>query len=549
MKKTIAFCVFNIIYFWSWGQSFVDARYNRAGISVLVDKKNEVFFTSFMLTDLGDKFYFNKTNKSFIEFPLNSDAIQNSLTSNGIVSNSLDNLRNLSSILERARYSLSDDKVNILKSTSRGIEGYKDEKWLKNIIENNYILVLSFRNIQTEEEIYNKKDIANTAISVLGGSTGEFSKRSREGYFATVDCFLFKIEMGEADYATFWNNWQNLKEHQNYRYKVILVSQSSCRVDSALPKGESDDLKKSLLKLGALQVLDHLGNIYLPIASKVGIENTAPIRAKVGRKEGVDTDQLFFIYEYRQQKNKSITTRRTGVIRARKVADNRYVATGNSSMSKFYKVNWGRYKTGMFIVQKNDKGIGVSIGMGSMPDENFYTRFSYSLTKSLKIASISQLRLYGEIGFTPQFIDESPVFEDYANINGKKFLDANNMNSIYYGVGLEKDFFVFGGFQISPFIGLTNEKAWYKNKALINEMLGKYELPKKYGDVLYAKGGVRIQINITYNLKIAPMIGFSTRTFSTSKGMGFVEKFKDYPNKIVINSNFTFSGLELKYEF
>jgi hypothetical protein len=236
-------------------------------------------------------------------------------------------------------------------------------------------------------------------------------------------------------------------------------------------------------------------------------------------------------------------------VRAKIVADNRFIASGNSGTTEFYKVNWGKYKEGMFLVQKKDKGFAVSVGAGNEPNKNLYTRISYSLTKSLNISSISQLRLYGEFGFFPKFIDENNAFQDYAVLNGEKFFDANQMHSIYYGVGFEKEFYFIGGVQIVPFVSLINERATYSNQSLVKEMLGKYELPKKYGEVLYFKGGVRMPLNILYNLKIVPMISFSTRTFKSSKGLGFTEKFKDYPNKIVISNGSIFTGLELKYEF
>lgn len=535
--------------FFGISQDFIDARYNRAGITLLVDNKNEAFFSGIKVDNLDDKYYYNSISDGYISFDQNSDGILTKLYQRSISSKALNNLRNLSSLLERAKYSLSDDKVNLLKSTSRGLEGVKDEKWLKDIVKNNYVLVVSFRNIQNVDNLYAKKDVANAAIGILGGSNGEYSKRSREGYLANVDCFLFKIELDDVDYAAFWNNWNNEDAHRSHNYKMMLVSQSSCRVDCTLPTGSNSNFQSTLLKYGSIQALEHLGNTYFPIASKVGIEQPSPIRAKIGKKEGVFTDQLFFTYEYRNNRRGNITTKKTGVVRAKIVADNRFIASGNSGTTEFYKANWGRYKEGMFLVQKKDKGFAISVGAGNEPDRNLYSRISYSLTKSLNISTISQLRLYGEFGYFPKFVDENMAFQDYSIVNGEKFLDANQMHSIYYGVGFEKEFYFIGGIQVVPFLSLINERAKYSNKSLIKEMLGKYELPKKYGEVLYFKGGIRVPINILYNLKIVPMISLSTRTFKSSKGLGFTEKFKDYPNKIVISNGSIFTGLELKYEF
>ena len=550
MKNIFSLFAIVLIPILVFGQKSIDARFNRSGVSVVVDDKNESFFGNVELEDLGNKYYFNKIDRPYLKGEINQNAIQLFLNENHIASKSLESIRSLANLLERAKYNLTDDKINLLKSSALGIEGYKSEKWLIDIIKNNYIIVLSYRNIRTQDDLNDKKDAVNAVIGLLGGSSGDNSKRYSEGYIANIDCFLFKIEMGDVDYAAFTDaNWLNSSLHQKYKYNIALVAQSSCKVDCTVPISKNMDTKKSLLELGVLQALEHLGSIYSPIASKVGIEQTLPIKAKIGEKEGVYVDQLFFTYEYRQKRNGEIITRKTGVIRAKKIVNNRNYASGNSDMSSFYRAHWGRYKKGMFLVQKKDKGTNISLGIGNLPVRNYYGKVSHNILRKYDIGFASQFRLFGELGYIPLFKDENKAFMDYANNNDIKFLEASEMHSIYLGIGFEKDIFIFGGIQISPFINLGDEWAWYKNKDLIKEMLGKYELPKKYGNVLYAKGGVRFPINLLYNLKIVPMIGYSTRSFKTSKGLGFTEKFKDYPNRIVINNNSIFSGLEIKFEF
>lgn len=550
MKNIIFLFAIVLIPILVLGQKSIDARFNRAGVSVVVDEKNESFFGNLELEDLGNKYYFNKIDKPYLNGEINLNSIQFFLNENHIASKSLESIRSMDNLLERAKYNLTDDKVNLLKSSALGIEGYKSEKWLVDIIKNNYILVLSYRNIRTQDALDDKKDAVNSVIGLLGGSSGDNSKRYSEGYIANVDCFLFKIEMADVDYAAFTRvNWLSPNSHQKYKYNLLLVAQSSCKVDCTVPISKNMDLKKSLLELGALQALEHLGNIYSPIASKVGIEQTLPIKAKLGEKEGLFIDQLFFTYEYRQKRNGEVFTRKTGVVRAKKIVDNTQYATGNSDMSTFYRAHWGRYKTGMFLVQKRDKGTNMSLGIGNLPVRNYYGKISYNLGRKYDIAFASQFRIFGEFGYIPLFRDENKAFKDYANSNDIKFLDAAELHSIFLGIGFEKDIFILGGIQISPFISVVNEWAQYSNKDLIKEMLGKYELPKKYGNALYVKGGVRFPINLLYNLKIVPMVGYSTRNFKASKGLGFTEKFKNYPNRIIINNNPVFSGVEIKFEF
>lgn len=380
MKKIIFFFAIILIPILVLGQKSIDARFNRSGVSVVVDEKNESFFGKVELEDLGNKYYFNKIDKTYLKGEMNLNTIQFFLNENHIASKSLESIRSLANLLERAKYNLTDDKINLLKSSALGIEGYKSEKWLIDIIKNNYIIVLSYRNIRTQDDLDDKKDAVNAVIGLLGGSSGDNSKRYSEGYIAIIDCFLFKIEMGEVDYAVFTDeNWLNPNLHQKYKYNIALVAQSSCKVDCTVPISKNLDLKKSLLELGVLQALEHLGNIYSPIASKVGIEQTLPIKAKIGEKEGVYVDQLFFTYEYRQKRNGEIITRKTGVVRAKKVVDNRNYASGNSDVSSFYRAHWGRYKKGMFLVQKRDKGTNISLGIGHLPVKNYYGKVSHNI--------------------------------------------------------------------------------------------------------------------------------------------------------------------------
>ena len=55
------------------------------------------------------------------------------------------------------------------------------------------------------------------------------------------------------------------------------------------------------------------------------VSEVHPISAKIGKKEGLKFDQRYFVFENRQRNNGNIDSKRMGVVKSRKVADNRKV--------------------------------------------------------------------------------------------------------------------------------------------------------------------------------------------------------------------------------
>ena len=53
-------------------------------------------------------------------------------------------------------------------------------------------------------------------------------------------------------------------------------------------------------------------------------------------------------------------------MRVKSVGNNDGVSTGESERSVLYKIGYGSAKEGMLVQQKEDTGIGVSVGYGSM---------------------------------------------------------------------------------------------------------------------------------------------------------------------------------------
>ncbi len=105
-----------------------------------------------------------------------------------------------------------------------------------------------------------------------------------------------------------------------------------------------------------------LGKKIADFEVKTIVEKTDPVKAKIGKKEGLKIDDKFDVMEMVQKDGKEISNR-LGVVRVKQVKDNRGLATGNTdekNMSIFYNIKGGGYDKGMTLVKNPDLGIGVS---------------------------------------------------------------------------------------------------------------------------------------------------------------------------------------------
>jgi len=525
---------------------FIDVRYNRPGISVLLLNDCKSFFSNEnYATSIypPDQFYLNKTTSEWIvPTSISVQGIEMALQEKKIPALSMSNLCTLNELSNRVKYNLTDVEVQQLKAANRGIETVKDEPWLIKIIENNYILVLNYKNIKTQEQVDNTKDAAYIALGALTG-TDQSHERLKEGYYAQAEAFLYKIELNNVDITTFWENWNDLKKQKTQNYNIRLVASKVCSVNGTQFKGDGGDLKTLLLNASIYQSLNQLGEIYNTVLPKTGIISIHPIKAVIGKKEGIETEQPFSVYENRINSSNEIYTKRVGYIKVTKVLDNRVNSNGNTTSSQFYKAGWGSVKPGMFILPESFSGFDVSICYGFKTLTNYSLRVGFNVSKQFNLSSIPNLKLYADLGYQPEIVDNNQLFKD------NNYLNANKLWSYYYGVGLEKDIYIFGGFQLTPFVALINESARYKNTSDVKAILGNDELPNNYGSLIYLVGGGRFSINITNHLKAVYSYSLSTRDFKTTKGIGSGSKYSNYPDEIVSDNFAITTNLGLKYEF
>jgi hypothetical protein len=183
-----------------------------------------------------------------------------------------------------------------------------------------------------------------------------------------------------------------------------------------------------------------------------GLISSKPIGATIGSKEGLYVDQRFFVFENVQNWNKQVVQRRRAVIRAKTVVNNEKVTEGKSNPSIFYQVGGGKIDHfGMYMVQKNDKGIAFTItsmkgNMGGLNGTLEYN-LSRSFSKTMKLKTIPT-----GVNF---FIDLAVNNGNYSDVEIPGYFSSRNDDFSFFRVsgGFSKDYYFLKNFHISPRIG------------------------------------------------------------------------------------------------
>ncbi len=285
-------------------------------------------------------------------------------------------------ILERGRYSATDADYLVNSATKRGETALMDKGY--NLIKQSYIIVLDFKEIQTLEEANASKD--NKSV----------------GYMSKVNAYLFKIKYDENVEKTIWEEcWiyeddtPEQKQEKIWRYNRLNVdiehimtvtkpfNASSSRKREIITNMRQvmEELMQSMAQYGLNEAIYKIETKVEDLKVKTPVYEIKPIRAKIGRKEGVSCDQRYFVYEYLfNEKKNVITPKRRGVVRATQhIVDNRVIATGEMGTTRFYQTAGRKIETGYLLKQENDLGIEIHGGAELGQVGGIYSRVDFRL--------------------------------------------------------------------------------------------------------------------------------------------------------------------------
>jgi opacity protein-like surface antigen len=410
----------------------VSRAYNRNSISFIIishpnDQYNDWTLNSFKQNDIGGKYNLNPLSNNTYEAPFSRDGNESTETKAAIIEKYLnenkyakeiiehwfnrqpDGSMDMSTVFMRGRYNASEGDYKIAMMTKRGESILYDEG--SELINKSYIVVFDVRNI-------NKTMYESTA------------KLAWEG---TADAYLFKVEFDENAEEQVYKSWfesndklteaekkAKQKEFDQINFSVkqvfticpfIKQNTSSMMLNTFLDsyyQGNTNYQKPSYVGTGEAEYSEFISDMYQQSMDaiesirpdfkvKTTIVSDWPIRAKIGKKEGLRRKQNYGVYEARLDTiNNEVYAQEIATIMTTQIGKNQFNANSKNmsekrSMTKFAMLSEkGNIEPGMFIEAQpglsnlslyHDIIVGPDIVMSSLfglRSLNFMTTSSFS---------------------------------------------------------------------------------------------------------------------------------------------------------------------------
>ena len=385
----------------------VSDDYDRSGLTVIVVSRGDMYdensldFVNTLVIDnkfdanpIGTRSLFLKKDRTQ---PLTAAEADSLIRNSGVSKEILGYIYNrkedgsMDDALIRYRGHYNADDQDVINAAAAKV-GEQHLAWGEDLVNSSYILLLDFFNIRRP----------------VDEKTGEVS----DSYVLDANAFVYKIDCGSDKlnefYVTSWASATDTPERKaaareafdSFRLDVVPVAsaKASSTSTSGLAEGPDAyiDVLAGLLSKSLDQEEDKEGQVKEKTSAPVPEENTVvkaqkyafadamfkleklipgwqvgvavisvkPIKAKVGRKEGLSNGSRFRAYSYEEDRNGNLLSRKRGYIRAAAVADNRQFATGRTDPSTFYQISGVRnIEEGWILKEKKDLKVGVSANM------------------------------------------------------------------------------------------------------------------------------------------------------------------------------------------
>lgn len=385
----------------------VSDDYDRSGLTVIVVSRGDMYdensldFVNTLVIDnkfdanpIGTRSLFLKKDRTQ---PLTAAEADSLIRNSGVSKEILGYIYNrkedgsMDDGLIRYRGHYNADDQDVINAAAAKV-GEQHLAWGEGLVNSSYILLLDFFNIRRP----------------VDEKTGEVS----DSYILDANAFVYKIDCGSDKlnefYVTSWASATDTPERKaaareafdSFRLDVVPVaSVKASSTSTSNLAGGSDayvDVLAGLLSKSLDQEEDKEGQVKEKTSAPVPEENTVvkaqknafadamfklekmipgwqvgvavisvkPIKAKVGRKEGLSNGSRFRAYSYEEDRDGNLLSRKRGYLRAAEVSDNRQFATGRTEPSTFYQISGVRnIEEGWILKEKKDIKLGVSANM------------------------------------------------------------------------------------------------------------------------------------------------------------------------------------------
>lgn len=412
-------------------------------------------------------------------------------------------------IKERGIYNATDAEVIKAKAGKRGTTALQDAG--ENLLNKSYVVVFDFVNVETWDEFYDRQDAKLYQLAVATNSKPKKYPRVKYGFKGELFAYLYRVNWNDSLSAIFYQNaWDNPAYFNSMKFGLTRVSETYVpRIEGSQLRIEAprsnEDLIVALMQQGAEKSLVNFARDYHHFRVKTPLYSVKPLKAKIGRKEDLAIDQRYFVYESTLNSKGEKIAKRMGVVRAtKKITDNRSVSTGSTAPSTFYQEAGKKLYPGMLMEQMYDRGLGITVGFGQRSLPGVMARVEYNMAKIFNI-SMFKLYLEGQIGS--------------ASVRFGQSTTSTLLTSYQVSIGVSKTYTILRNIHLEPHVGIQfdSTRANGFSTAVTDSLRSKNINTGVTNFGLYV--GVRMPINIFYNLQLVPAISFSTIRFSSNNSL------------------------------
>jgi hypothetical protein len=391
---------------------------------------------------------------------------------------------NVDRLKERGLFNANDNDYMVASASKRGESSLMDMGL--QLVNQSYVLVFDYYGIKSMAQVYQKSETPE-------------EKRVMNGFQSELQTFLLKLDFNDSVAAVFFQKYwttpddpkreAKAAEFEKAEFPFIFKKRQYTTATATqynpgqilAPKVQKTDeqLMDDMVKMSLESILTSVENQDQNFRVKAMVSDVKPIRAKIGKKEGLKFDQRYFVMENQTNAKGQVTSKRVAVVKSMKVVDNRNVTSGQTQPSAFYQIAGRKVDNyGMFLQQKNDIGTNLYLGTttGGLP--GFEGRLEFYVSKFFNGGGrlATSWKIYVGGGYS----------KDTYEIG--EFTDEFKFARVSFGIA--KDFYIMHNLHWSPFVGYGLESATWKTG-------GQDELSTDF-----VEAGVRIGINLTHNIQL-----------------------------------------------
>lgn len=353
------------------------------------------------------------------------------------------------------------------------------------LINNSYIQVIDIRNVVSMETFYKNEEAENQAVVAEDKKTISPTEKNKNGWRGEMVSYLYRIHPNAIDtlYDKLWifegDNAESIAAKKaafdNGLFDANFVMAVEGVVDAtqlnvgqtgaAAVQQTTEELFSKLIHSAIEYSFKELESQYEPFKTYPAVSATCPIAAKIGKKEGLQVDQSYYIVEKVENSKGYVVPQRNAVVRVCQVEDN---TDNEKASSKFYQTSGCKVLPGMLLQKRNEIGLGISVGRvfsnemggGYLKLEENLAILSHLICKKSNAIHLSQLKLFGSLA-----LDQ----KDYTNNVG----DTLGYSFQRVQLGISKGFYFARYFSIAPFVsmGMESAKITESSNARINTYL------------------------------------------------------------------------------